>query len=46
MAYENLKTVANQVTGQMNQGLASFMPQATPLQTDILTKILPMGGAS
>ena len=46
MAYENLKTVANQVTGQTNQGLASFMPQAAPLQTDVLVKILPIGGAS
>lgn len=46
MAYDNLKTVANQVAGQTNQGLASFMPQAAPLQTDVLTKILPMGGAS
>ena len=46
MAYENLKTVANQVAGQMGQGLASFMPQATPLQTDILVNTLPIGGAS
>lgn len=46
MAYDNLKTVANQVTGQTNQGLASFMPQSMPIQTDVLTKILPLGGLS
>lgn len=42
----NLKDTANQVAGQMGQGLASFMPQAAPLQTDVLAKILPMGGTS
>ena len=46
MAYDNLKTVANQVTGQTNQGLASFMPQSMPIQTDVLTKMLPLGGPS
>ena len=46
MAYDNLKTVANQVTGQTNQGLASFMPQSMPIQTDVITKMLPLGGPS
>ena len=46
MAYDNLKTVANQVTGQTNQGLASFLPQSMPIQTDVITKMLPLGGPS
>ena len=46
MAYDSLKTVANQVAGQTNQGLASFLPQSMPIQTDVITKMLPLGGPS
>lgn len=46
MAYDYLKSQAEQVSNQFTSTLPSFMPQAAPLQTDTITKILPFGVGS
>lgn len=43
MAYENLKSLASQVSNQLNAGISgsTFTSSATPLQTDIMTMFMP-----
>lgn len=42
MANENLKALASQISNQSSANLGTFTSQATPLQTDIIGKILPI----
>lgn len=42
MANENLKALANQISNQSSANLGTFTSQTTPLQTDIIGKILPI----
>ena len=42
MAYENLKALASQTSNQSSANLGTFVSQATPLQTDIIARILPI----
>lgn len=46
MAYEDLKSTANQVSNQSSANLGTFTSQATPFQTDVIGKMLPLGGPS
>lgn len=46
MAYEDLKSTANQISNQSSANLGIFTSQASPLQTDIIGKMLPLGGPS
>lgn len=46
MAYEDLKSTANQIFDQFATSLGTFTPETSPLQTDIIGKILPLGGPS
>ena len=39
--YENIKQAAGQVGSSLNISLASFLPNVSPLQTDILGSIMP-----
>lgn len=43
MAYENLKSLASQVSNQLNAGISgsTFTSSAAPLQTDIMTMFMP-----
>lgn len=44
MAYEDLKSTANQISNQSSANLGTFASQAAPLQTDVIGKMLPLGG--
>lgn len=46
MANENLKALASQISNQASANLSTFTSQAAPLQTDIIGKMLPLGGPS
>lgn len=46
MAYEDLKSTADQLSNQFAANLGTFTSQASPLQTDVIGKMLPLGGPS
>ena len=46
MAYEDLKSTANQISNQSSANLGTYTSQASPFQTDVIGKMLPLGGPS
>ena len=42
MAYEDLKSTANQISNQSSANLGTFTSQASPLQTDVIGKMFPI----
>ena len=46
MGHGDLKSTASQVSNQFSANLGTFTSQAAPLQTDVIGKMLPLGGPS